>query len=113
MSIGINRPDRPQASDIAPKPDAGEYRVQLAAYRLARHLERGMEVLRKAAGDLVPRLEGLTRAAAGKQPSIPFRLRSAPLESRAAALALCAALRDRGVECLVIRHGVNHWRSLA
>ncbi len=109
----VNNPDLAVSSEITRRPDAGEYRVQLAAYRLARHLERGMEVLRKAAGDLLPPLESLTRDGAGKQSSIPFRLRSAPLESRAVATALCAALQDRGVECLVIRHGASHWRPLA
>jgi hypothetical protein len=92
--------------------DVGEYRIQLAAYRLARHLDRGMKVLRKAAGGLLPPLESLTRAEAEDQPAIPYRLRSAPMKSRAAAASLCAALKNRGVECLVIRHSAGYWRSL-
>ncbi len=113
----VNSPDMPVVSENARKapdlPDSSEYRIQLAAYRLARHLDRGIVVLKKAVGDLLPPLESLTRAEAADYTSIPFRLRSAPLENREAANELCRKLKENGVECLVIRHGAQFWRPLA
>lgn len=92
---------------------SGEYRVQLAAYRLQKHLDRGIEVLKKMAGDALPALEKLGRSETAKATSIPFRLRSAPLASEAAAKDLCLKLQQRGLECLVIRHGPKFWEPLA
>lgn len=113
-SAAVSSPDMPSASTATGKsPETGAYRVQLAAYRLARHLKRGIAVLSKEAGDLLPPLEGLARAPDVSKTAIPFRLRSAPLESRAAAQDLCRKLSEKGIECLVIRHGARYWQPLS
>jgi repressor of nif and glnA expression len=68
-------------------------------------------VLRRAAGDLLPPLEALVRN--GGDTAVPYRLRTVPLDSRDAADRLCDRLNQRGIACLVIRHGTRAWRPLA
>ncbi len=91
---------------------SGKYRIQFAAYRRVEHLGRGLKVLRGKAGDLLPAIETLVRSESAEKTKIPYRLRSGPMDSRAAAVTLCQSLSEKGVECLVIRHGDQSWRLL-
>lgn len=91
---------------------SGKYRIQFAAYRRVEHLGRGLKVLRDKAGDLLPAIEALVRSESAEKTKVPYRLRSAPMDNRAAAVTLCNSLAEKGVECLVIRHGDQSWRAL-
>lgn len=103
-----------QAGQTGAQPaGSGKYRIQFAAYRRVEHLGRGLKVLRDKAGDLLPAIETLVRSENAEKTKIPYRLRSAPMDSRAAAVTLCNSLAEKGVECLVIRHGDQSWRALS
>lgn len=114
-----NRVNKAPASQVE-----GHYRVQLAAYRTARHADRGMAIFQQILGQPIfgqpifgnarPRLEILER----QKPSadahaVNFRIRTAALDSRQIADTLCNALRASGQECLVIRHKAMIWQTTA
>jgi Tfp pilus assembly protein PilF len=92
----------------------GHYRVQLAAYRTARHADRGVAIFQGILGDAGPKLEILERQKPNADAqAINFRIRTAALGSRQIADRLCNALRAGGQECLVIRHKAIIWKTTA
>ena len=83
------------------------YQVQLAAYKTANGAERGWRMLRETAPDLLGNL-GYTvlqpSARFGtRKTSTYFRLRTAEAGDRIEAVRLCATLRLRGMDCIVVR----------
>ncbi len=82
---------------------SGAYRVQLAAYRTPGEPLRGWEILLKRHADLLERLRPkVKKVDLGPEKGVYFRLEAGPLADRAAAVALCAALEERDVECFVV-----------
>ena len=84
------------------------YQVQLAAYKTAGGAERGWRLLRKAAPDLLGSLGHVVVQPRGtnfttKATSPYFRLRTADAADRLEAVRLCATLRSRGMDCIVVR----------
>lgn len=82
---------------------AGGYRIRLASYRRAGGPEHGWRALAKAHRDLLGALRPITYSVdlgAGK--GVFYRLEAGPFRDRAEAAALCNALAERKVECLVV-----------
>jgi TPR repeat protein len=89
-------------SDAETGQDAS-FRVRLAAYRTEGNLRKGWSILRSSHGDLLEKLEpSLHRVDLGAKKGVFIRLEAGPLADRAAAGALCAALKARKVDCVVV-----------
>ena len=85
-----------------PRP-ARTYRVRLASYRSPEGSNRGWEILSKAHPDLLGELgPSVHRVDLGPGKGVYFRLEAGPLGDRAAARALCAALKRRQLDCLIV-----------
>ncbi len=81
----------------------GPFRVQLAAYRSPEVAAKQWRGFRAKHKDLLGALNPvIQRADLGKK-GLYFRLQAGPLESRKAAEALCALLKQRKVSCLVVQ----------
>ncbi len=95
-------------------PESGQYRVQLAAYRSAGHARRGIAIFRRLMGQVGTQLEILERRHRGVgSTAVNFRIRTAALGGRQAAVLFCASVRALGQECLAIRHGTLSWQAIA
>ena len=94
----------PVVATAAPAPAAKAIMVQLAAFRSApaadaawrRMLKDNSDLL----GDLKPKVE---RADLGADKGVFYRLRAGPLGDEAAANKLCARLKARKLDCLIVR----------
>lgn len=102
---GIAKPP-PASNGKAPVVTAqymGPFRIQLAAYRSSEVAARQWRGFRAKHKDLLGTLNPvIQRADLGKK-GLYFRLQAGPLESRKAAEALCARLKQRKVSCLVVQ----------
>jgi hypothetical protein len=80
-----------------------EFKVRLAAYRSIENSRKGWDILRSANSDLFRDLQpSLYRIDLGPEKGIFYRLEAGPLTDRIAASALCATLRARKFDCLVV-----------
>jgi len=99
---GPVRPERAMAAE--------GWRVQLAAYRALAHSRRGAAIFAREFADVLPPIETLARrGGAGDPRDIRFRLRTAPLADQVTAARLCNMLRERGVDCLIVRQSPDLW----
>ena len=78
--------------------------VQLGSYRSGARAERGWTILRKSAQDLLNGLRHrVVRADLGPEKGIYYLLRSETLADKASGVQLCAALGQRGIDCLLVK----------
>jgi TPR repeat protein len=99
------KPAPPPSEKAAPEktPEAPAYRVRLAAYRSIENLAKGWKMLRRAHADLLGKLtESRHRVDLGAEKGVYHRLEVGPFANRADAAALCAALKSRKVDCIVV-----------
>ncbi len=95
----------PKSAAPAAGPAGKGYRVQLAAVRSERDVQREWTRLRTRHSGLLDRLRlSVVRADLGDK-GIYYRLRAGPLENKAAARTLCGELTKIKVGCLVVRPG--------
>ncbi len=95
----------PKSAAPAARPAGSGYRVQLAAVRSERDVQREWTRLRTRHSGLLNRLRlSVVRADLGDK-GIYYRLRAGPLENKAAARTLCGELTKIKVGCLVVRPG--------
>lgn len=95
-------PEGGAAGDATAGGDAA-YRVRLAAYRSTENLAKGWEMLRRAHTDLLGKLQSSRhRVDLGAEKGVFHRLEAGPFANRADAVALCAALKARKVDCIVV-----------
>ncbi len=89
----------------APSPDADTpYRVRLAAFRTVARTNKGWEILSGAHPDLLGALQlSVERVDHGAGKGVFFRLEVGPLGGAGAARALCAKLKARDLDCVVVR----------
>jgi len=98
------------ASDPQPEtaatgaPGADGWAVQIAAYRQERHARAFMAQSRSDHRDIFGDMDGWV-VKARKNMANYYRVRFGPLPDRDAALATCGAIRDAGLNCLVIAPG--------
>lgn len=79
------------------------YQVQLAAYRTENRAQRGWREIRQTAPDLLGKLgHAIDRTKSRKTGTSLHRLRTLAYADRAPAQALCAKLKRRNIECLVV-----------
>jgi cell division septation protein DedD len=96
--------DHPPSPVKATEP-ASVYQVQLVAVRKREQAEGMWDKLGRKYPDVFAKLEPeIVRADLGNK-GVLYRLRAGPLDSEAAARSLCADLKRRKVDCLVVRHG--------
>lgn len=97
------------------KPAPVPVRVQLASFRTEKGAEKGHEVLKKMLGDKVGDLEILVRRSPkGSAQSFNYRIRTAPIESRTDAQALCDAFKAAGHnDCIIILQNDKVWKTAA
>ncbi len=117
-------PPAPPVSDMGPGPHPAEddetdavereavpeldadvpYRVRLAAFRTVARTNKGWEILSEAHPDLLGGLRlSVERVDHGAEKGVFFRLEVGPLGGPGAARDLCAKLKRREVDCLVVR----------
>jgi cell division septation protein DedD len=96
--------DHPPSPVKAAEP-ASVYQVQLVAVRKREQAEGMWDKLKSKYPGVFAKLEPeIARADLGNK-GVLYRLRAGPLDSEAAARSLCADLKRRKVDCLVVRHG--------
>jgi Flp pilus assembly protein TadD len=92
----------PRAS--TPPRAGGPVQVQLAAFRSKGQAEASWRRLSAAAPDLLAGIAPVIEEGfSGADPAPYFRVRSAPLASRGEADDLCARLKARGIDCMIVR----------
>ena len=87
---------------VAAAPIPG-FRIQLAALRSRADAEAAWRRLKRANGDLLGALEAEVARVDLADKGIFYRLRAGPLASAAKAGALCARLKARNLDCLVVK----------
>lgn len=92
----------PPAPTATAAPLAG-FRIQLAALRSRADAEAAWRRLKRANGDLLGALEAEVARVDLADKGIFYRLRAGPLASAAKAGALCARLKARNLDCLVVK----------
>lgn len=96
------QPAATQEAAVAPAAPAGNARVQLAAGKSEASVQAEWAALQKAhpqlLGDLSLTIERVDKGSAG----IFYRLQAGPLADKAAARQLCASLKQRGQDCIVV-----------
>lgn len=96
-------PPAPAPATTPPSSGNG-YLVQLAALRSAEAANEAWRQIAKANADLLGALRPkVVRADLGAEKGVFFRLRAGPLRDEAAAKGLCAKLKARKADCLVVR----------
>ncbi len=86
------------------KAAAGPHLVQLASFRKISQADRAWRRLVKSNRDLLGAYTArVERADLGDGKGVYFRLRVGPFANRAEAAALCAKLKAREVDCIVVR----------
>ena len=104
------RPDKPVAAakssrlpKIAPTAD-GNYKIQLASLRSNVAVAQSWKRLVKANKDLLGELQlTITRRDLGSAKGVFFRMQAGPLPDAGTARDLCSRLKQRRLDCLVIR----------
>jgi hypothetical protein len=96
------QPAPTQEAAVAPTAAAGSTRVQLAAGKSEESVQKEWAALQKAhpalLGNLSLTIERVDKGASG----IFYRLQAGPLADKAAARELCASLKQRGQDCIVV-----------
>jgi len=92
----------PPAPTVTAAPLAG-FRIQLAALRSRADAEAAWRRLKRANDDLLGALEAEVVRVDLADKGIFYRLRAGPLASAAKAGALCARLKARNLDCLVVK----------
>jgi hypothetical protein len=91
-----------QQAAVTPVAPAGNTRVQLAAGKSEAAVQKEWDALQKAHPDLLGSLsltvERVDKGASG----IFYRLQAGPLADKTAAKELCASLKQKGQDCLVV-----------
>lgn len=91
-----------QEAAVAPTVGTGNTRVQLAAGKSEASVQQEWAALQKAhpqlLGDLKLTIERADKGAAG----IFYRMQAGPVADKAAARQLCASLKQRGQDCIVV-----------
>ena len=88
----------------APSANAIRYRLQLGAFRREAFAKRVWRKLESKAPDLLSGIDQFVeRVDLGAEKGVYFRLRTAPMADRSAANGLCAELKGREIDCLVVR----------
>lgn len=96
-------PPAPKKAETPPSSDKA-YQIQLAALRSAEAANEAWRQLAKANTDLLGALRpNVVRADLGAEKGVFFRLRAGPLRDAAAAKSLCAKLKARNADCLIVR----------
>jgi tetratricopeptide (TPR) repeat protein len=91
----------------APPMSGGNYVVQLASYRSEARAMLGWSELRVNAPDLLDPISPVVRRAdLGEEQGTVYRLRTAPA-AKSDATTLCAELKARGLDCLVVKETPN------
>ncbi len=96
----------PSAEPVAPPPaaDEGRYMVQLASFRSIDAADRAWRRAVKKNGDLLNVYTArVVRADLGVDKGVYFRLRVGPFAKRDDAKTMCAKLKARNVDCIVVR----------
>ena len=83
--------------------EADVYRVQLGAFGSSESAKKQWQNLRAQHSELLNRLEARFQRVDRPSPAGSiFRIQAGPLEKESKARTLCAALKTRGVDCLVV-----------
>jgi cell division protein FtsN len=94
----------PEARPARAAAGGGAIRVQFAAFRSQAEAEDSWRRLVATAPDafagIVPVIEP---GYSGSDPTLFYRLRSAPFATRAEASDFCTRLKPRGIDCIVVR----------
>ena len=89
--------------DQLPANETDIYRVQLGAFGSSESARKQWQNLRNQHGELLNRLEArFQRVDRPSSGGSIFRIQAGPLAKEATARNLCAALKTRGVDCLVV-----------
>ncbi len=90
------------AQRVAALAATGGFRVQLGSFRKAGAAERSIGLLRTAHGDVLAGLPlDIARVTIADRGEF-YRVLTAPLAARASAIDLCARLRNRNADCVVV-----------
>ena len=92
-----------QSAAVQPAAGGGRFGVQLAAYRQSDGAEAAWNTLRAAHPDLLGGLEAAYLRTELADGGVVFRLVAGGFETKAAAGALCARLKQRDIDCFVPR----------
>jgi hypothetical protein len=88
----------------APEQAAETYAIQLGSYHSETRARQGWQELRVSATGLLDGFEPLIhRAEVGADKQVYYRLHTAPAASEPAAKNLCAELKKRQIDCLVVK----------
>ncbi len=102
----VEAPKEAPKEPAAPTPTAadGPYMVQLASFRSIDDADTAWRRAVKKNGDLLsPHTARVERADLGGELGIYYRLRLGPFVNREEAKSLCAKLKSRSVDCIVVR----------
>ena len=102
----VEAPKEAPKEPAAPTPTAvtGPYMVQLASFRSIDAADVAWRRAVKKNGDLLsPHTARVVRADLGGDRGIYYRLRLGPFVNREEAKSLCAKLKSRSVDCIVVR----------
>ncbi len=96
--------------EVAPEPEpepvasTGSYRVQIASFRKIDDADAAWRRLAKDNSDLLSRYTArIERADLGAELGVFYRLRIGPLADETAVKTLCAKLKTRNIDCLIVR----------
>lgn len=95
-----------RAAETAPQSSDGEwfYSVQLGSFGSVSRARLGWDILRESAGTALADLDALILMAdLGAEDGTFYRVRTAPMESKAAAIQLCSRLEDKGLDCMLVK----------
>ena len=96
-------PATPTPSTPSSTTEAGVYRVQLGAFGSSESAKKQWQNLRTQHSELLNRLEARFQRVDRPSPAGSiFRIQAGPLAKESKARTLCAALKTRGVDCLVV-----------
>jgi cell division septation protein DedD len=112
--VAVPPPPEPPAPEpvpeVAPEPEpepvasTGSYLVQIASFRKIDDADAGWRRLAKDNSDLLSRYTArVERADLGAELGVFYRLRVGPLADETAAKTLCAKLKTRNIDCLIVR----------
>ncbi len=96
--------------EVAPEPEpepvaaTGNYLVQIASFRKIDDADTAWRRLAKKHGDLLSAFTArVERADLGAESGVYYRLRVGPMADETAAKTLCARLKTRNIDCLIVR----------
>jgi SPOR domain len=96
----LAKPATPNAGQAAA---GGATRIQLASLRTPEEARAEWARLKHAQGDLLGKLTAVAVRADLGERGVYYRVEAGPVGDKAAALRLCKALKDRGLECSLVQ----------